>query len=115
MGDFSDSHKIFLEKWQVMNKKILIVYVVFVILILTTTVNAKVEIFVGVGEHYMENSEESLEQAKDKAKLAAELSAIEQAQINVQSYLEIHNSNLTRDEIISITAELLTLRKLNIF
>ena len=52
----------------------------------------------------MEDSNETLAQAQDKAKLAAELNAMEQAQVNVKTYSEMHNSNLTQDEIITITA-----------
>lgn len=89
--------------------------VFFVILIFATTVNAEVKTFLGVSEHYMENSSETLEQAKDKAKLDAELSAMEQAQINVQSYSEAHNSNLTRDEIIIITAGILKITDVKYF
>ena len=52
----------------------------------------------------MESETETLAQAQDAAKLAAELDAMQQAQIVVISYSEAHNSNLTQDEIITITA-----------
>lgn len=96
-------------------KKIFIMSVFFVILIFATTVNAEVKTFLGVSEHYMENSAETLEQAKDKAKISAELSAMEQAQLNVQSYSESHNSKLTRDEIITITAGILKITDVKYF
>jgi hypothetical protein len=46
-------------------------------------------------------------ESKNKAKIVAELNALEQAQINIQSYSELQNLNLTRDEIITITAGIL--------
>ena len=70
---------------------------------------AEVKIYTGVGEHYMENETETLAQAQDAAKLAAELNAMEQAQINVKSYSAAHNFNLTQDEIITITAGIMNI------
>ena len=55
----------------------------------------------------MENQDETLEDSKNKAKIVAELNALEQAQIDVQIYSESHDSHLTRDEIITITAGIL--------
>ena len=87
-----------------MRTKIFAVTLILCSLILFSSVQAEVKIFIGVGEHYMESESETLAQAQDAAKLAAELNAMEQAQINVKSYSTAHNSNLTQDEIISITA-----------
>ena len=90
-----------------MYKKISTVILLFGFLIFATAASAEIKTFIGVGTYYMENSEETLDFAKNKAKLAAELNAMEQAQVNIQSYSEIHNLNLTKDEIISITAGIL--------
>ncbi len=87
-----------------MRKKIFAAALILCSLILFSSVQAEIKIYTGVGEHYMEDEKETLAQAQDAAKLAAELNAMEQAQINVKSYSEAHNSNLTQDEIISITA-----------
>ena len=87
-----------------MYKKILTTILILGILTFATVASSEIKIFEGIGEHYMEDSNETLAQAQDKAKLAAELNAMEQAQVNVQSYSEAHNSKLTRDEIITITA-----------
>lgn len=75
-----------------------------VILIFCTVSSAEIKTYEGVGAHYMENENETLAQAQDKAKLAAELKVMEEAQINVIGYSEMHNCNLTRDEIVTITA-----------
>ena len=74
------------------------------ILIICATASAEIKTFTGAGEHYIESETETLAQAQDAAKLAAELDAMQQAQIVVIGYSEAHNSNLTRDEIITITA-----------
>ena len=87
-----------------MYKKFMTAILFFGILIFATVASAEIQNFIGVGEHYMEDSNETLAQAQDKAKLAAELNAMEQAQVNVKTYSEMHNSNLTQDEIITITA-----------
>lgn len=80
-----------------------------VILCSFSSVQAEIKIYTGVGEHYMESESETLAQAQDAAKLAAELNAMEQAQINVKSYSAVHNSNLTQDEIITITAGIMNI------
>ena len=87
-----------------MRTKIFAVTLILCSLILFSSVQAEVKIFIGVGEHYMESENETLSKAQEAAKLAAELNAMEQAQINVKSYSAAHNSDLTQDEIISITA-----------
>ena len=90
-----------------MYKKFMTAILFFGILIFATVASAEIKTFIGIGEHYMEDSNETLAQAQDKAKLAAELNAMEQAQVNVKAYSEMHNSNLTQDEIITITAGIL--------
>ena len=87
-----------------MRTKIFSAALILCSLILVSSVQAEVKIFIGVGEHFMESETETLSKTQDAAKLAAELNAMEQAQINVKSYSAAHNSNLTQDEIISITA-----------
>lgn len=87
-----------------MLKKFTTAILFFGILIFSTVTSAEIKIFEGVGEYYMEDENETLDALKDKAKLAAELNALEQAQVNVKSYCELHNLNLTQDEIITITA-----------
>ena len=87
-----------------MYQKVLMTLLILGILIFATVASAEIKFFEGVGEYYMENSDETLAQAQDKAKLAAELKIIEQAQVHIQSYSEMNNSNLTQDEIVSITA-----------
>ena len=86
------------------SRRVLAAFLIFCNFIFVSSVQAEVKIYTGVGVHYIESEDETLAQAKDAAKLAAELDAMEQAQVNVQGYSEMHNSNLTRDEIISITA-----------
>lgn len=92
-----------------MRTKIFTAALILCSLILVSSVQAEVKIFIGVGEHYMESETETLSKAQDAAKLAAELNAMEQAQINVKSYSAAHNSNLTQDEIISITAGIMNI------
>lgn len=90
-----------------MNRNFVSVFLFFVILIFSVTTNAEIKIFEGVSEHYMEDANETLDEAKEKAKTLAELDALEQAQVHIQSYSDMHNSHLTRDEIIAITAGVL--------
>lgn len=87
-----------------MYKKILTTLFIFGMVIFNSVASAEIQKFIGVGEHYMEDSTETLAQAQEKAKLAAELDALEQAQVNVQVYSEQNNLNLTKDEIVTITA-----------
>ena len=90
-----------------MYKKFSAGILVFAILIFATAASAEIKTFEGVGTYYMENGNETLDFAKNKAKLAAELNALEQAQVYIYSYSELHNLNLKQDEIISITAGIL--------
>lgn len=90
-----------------MYKKFSAGILVFAILIFATAASAEIQTFEGVGTYYMENDEDTIDFAKNKAKVAAELNALEQAQVNIYGYSELHNLNLTQDEIISITAGIL--------
>ena len=58
----------------------------------------------GVGEYYMEEENISLSEAKDKAKLMAEVAVVEQASVKVASTTEVQKSKLTKDEIELIAA-----------
>lgn len=96
-------------------RKFLTALLIFYSFIFVSSVQAEMKIYIGVGEYYMEDENETLAQAQDAAKLAAELDAMEQAQINVQSYSEKHNSNLTRDEIVTITAGIMNVTSVKYF
>lgn len=90
-----------------MNKKFMAMFLFCGILTFSVTTSAEIKIFEGVSEHYIEDVNETLDEAKEKAKILAELDALEQAQVHIQSYSDMHNSNLTRDEIITITVGVL--------
>ena len=60
-----------------MYQKVLMTLLILGILIFATVASAEIKFFEGVGEYYMEKSDETLAQAQDKAKLAAELKIIE--------------------------------------
>ena len=85
-------------------KKIFSAVLIFALTIFSATASAEIKNFVGTGEYYMADAEESIEQAKNHAKLNAELNVMEQASVNVKSYSELKNFNLTKDEIITVTA-----------
>lgn len=88
-------------------RKFLAAFMILCNFVFVSSVQAEIKTYTGVGEHYMEDENETLAQAQDKAKLAAQLDAMEQAQVNVQDYSEGNNFNLTQDEIITITAGIL--------
>ena len=88
-------------------RKFLAAFMILCNVVLVSSVQAEIKTYTGVGEHYMEDENETLAQAQDKAKLAAQLDAMEQAQVNVQDYSEGNNFNLTQDEIITVTAGIL--------
>ena len=93
-----------------MNKKFILMFLSLGILIFSITANAEIKIFEGVGKHYMEDANETLDAAKEQTKILAELDALEQAQVHIQGYSDAHNSKLTRDEIIAITAGVLNVK-----
>lgn len=78
-------------------------------ILMVVPVQAEIKVYTGIGEHYMEDANETLDESQVKAKIAAELNALEQAQFYVQGYSEMHESNLTQDEIITITAGILNI------
>jgi len=67
----------------------------------------------GVGEYYMEDDSMSLSKAKDEAKLLAEIDAVEQARVNVESDTTVQNSKLTKNEITTIAAAILMVQKVD--
>lgn len=87
-----------------MFKKLMTAILAVMILIFGTVASAEILTFEGVGEHYIENENETLDAAKNQAKLLAERNVAEQIDVVVFSYSESQNRNLMRDEIISIIA-----------
>ena len=73
----------------------------------TSTVNAKVKEFIGTGEHYIEDEEETMEDARYKAENLAELNVIEQAEFYLKSITNAEDQKLSEDEIVTITAGLM--------
>ena len=67
----------------------------------------------GIGEYYMEDDSMSLSKAKDEAKLLAEIDAVEQARVNVESDTTVQNSKLTKNEITTIAAAILMVQKVD--
>ncbi len=72
--------------------------------------NAEIQTYEGVGEHYMADETETLEAARNQAKLIAERSVLEQIQMYIASYSDVHNSELTRDETIAISAGIMNIK-----
>ena len=93
----------------------LIITALLIDVIFISSTNAEIKVYEGFGEHYMENKEETLDHSKNQAKLLAELDVIEQCSFNVESYSSLHNSKLTRDEIISITAGIMKVKSIQYF
>ena len=77
---------------------------------LTSFVKAEIKVYEGIGEYYMENKSETIEYSKNQAKLFAELDVIEKTKIHIESYSKLHNSKLTKDEIISISAGIMKVK-----
>lgn len=71
--------------------------------LMSSTVDAEVRSFEGLGEHYL-GEDETLNYARDQAKRRAERNALEQIYIYVSSRSEMIDFELAEDEIISITA-----------
>ena len=65
---------------------------------------AEILAYEGVGEYYMEGENVSLSEAKDKAKLMAQVAVVEQASVKVAGTTEVKNSKLTKNEIELIAA-----------
>ncbi len=71
---------------------------------LMTSANAAVESYEGIGVYYMENESELVDDAKERAKMFAEIDILEQISLKVGSYSTARQSDLTRDEIETIVA-----------
>lgn len=82
-------------------------------LAMTSPAEAEVLSLEGVGEYYMEDDSMSLSKAKDEAKLLAEVDAVEQARVNVESDTTVRNSKLTKNEITTIAAAILMVQKVD--
>ena len=76
--------------------------------IFMSTAFAKVETFVGTGIHAMAENE-TMDYAKEQAKLRAEREAQSQAYLYIRNQSKSRNSVLTEDEIITITAGIMTI------
>ena len=82
-------------------------------LAMTSPAEAEVLSLEGSGEYYMEDDSMSLSKAKDEAKLLAEIDAVEQARVNVESDTTVQNSKLTKNEITTIAAAILMVQKVD--
>jgi|GEM_PF-3411632 len=82
-------------------------------LAMSSPAEAEVLSLEGVGEYYMEDDSMSLSKAKDEAKLLAEIDAVEQARVNVESDTTVQNSKLTKNEITTIAAAILMVQKVD--
>ncbi|MBR6014401.1 MAG: hypothetical protein IK062_11595 [Selenomonadaceae bacterium] len=69
--------------------------------------NAHAEIKNYVGEGFFAVVDETLDVAKEKAKLDGERNISEQIAVYIESFSEVKNSQLTHDEIITITESLM--------
>ena len=82
-------------------------------LAMSSPAEAEVLSLEGIGEYYMEDDSMSLSKAKDEAKLLAEIDAVEQARVNVESDTTVQNSKLTKNEITTIAAAILMVQKVD--
>ena len=87
-----------------MKKLYLLVAALCLLLCQPQQAQAEILAYEGVGEYYMEGENVSLSEAKDKAKLMAEVAVVEQASVKVASTTEGQKSKLTKDEIELIAA-----------
>ena len=87
-----------------MKKLYLLVAALCLLLCQPQQAQAEILTYEGVGEYYMEEENISLSEAKDKAKLMAEVAVVEQASVKVASTTEVQKSKLTKDEIELIAA-----------
>ncbi len=91
-----------------MRKKFLIAVLFIVGLFFNaTTAQAEVKTYEGVGEYWITKGE-TVNAAKQQAKKFAERDALEQIYLYVKSQSSAKNSRLTKDEIISIVAGLIS-------
>ena len=73
--------------------------------IFASKVNAEIQIYEDVGEFVL--ADETLDYAKNQAKLNGARNIIEQIFVKIQSSTEVKNSELIRDEIITESKSLL--------
>ena len=67
------------------------------IIFCTDIVEAEIKNIVGNGVYYLNNKTETIDYAKNQAKLLAEVNIVEQVKVYIQSYTEINNLELTED------------------
>ena len=83
---------------------------IFFVMILVANIfaaNVHAEIKTYTGEGFFEVVDETLDVAKEKAKIDAERNIAEQIYVYVESQTEVKNSALTHDEIILMTESLM--------
>ena len=86
-------------------QKFLIALIAFAILQINSTADAKAKIYDGVG--YSPLVEETLDHAKNKAKLDGARNIVEQVFVDIESQVDVKKSVLQRDEIIKKTEGLM--------
>ena len=82
-------------------------WIFILILIFSSNANAEIKTYSGIGEYIMSEFE-TLDVAKQRAKQKAERDAQEQAGVYVNSYTKVKNSQVTEDEIITMTNGILS-------
>ena len=75
-------------------------------ILFTAQASAQIQTYEGVGEYWLERGD-TLDYAKKKATALAERDALEQVYIYVSSDSTLRNSDLSKDEIITIAAGLI--------
>ncbi len=75
-------------------------------ILFTAQASAQIQTYEGVGEYWLERGD-TLDYAKKKATTLAERDALEQVYIYVSSDSTLRNSDLSKDEIITIAAGLI--------
>ncbi len=75
-------------------------------ILFTAQASAQIQTYEGVGEYWLERGD-TLDYAKKKATALAERDALEQVYIYVSSDSTLRNSDLNKDEIITIAAGLI--------
>ena len=94
-----------------MKKLFLMLVMIIVGNIFVSTVCAEIKTYEGIGE--FEITGESLEYAKNQAKLQAEREISEQIYVQIKSDSKVKNSVLEYDEIIVITESLMKIIEIN--
>ena len=82
-------------------------FVLFTLLTFSSFAHAEIQTYTGVGEYVMSDFE-TLDVAKQRAKLYAERNAQEQAGVFVESASTVINSQLTKDEINTMTSGIIS-------